>query len=57
MNMTMEQKYHSIMQGLKEARESNNTSAIKRLRNKLTKWQLEYGAYSPITQANYNRYE
>ena len=55
--MTMEQKYHTILNALKEARETNNTAAIKRLRNKLNKWQLEYGAYAPITQANFHRYD
>lgn len=53
----MVEKYNVIINALKEANAKGDLKAIKRLRNKLTKWQLSYGAYAPITSNNYNKYD
>jgi hypothetical protein len=55
--MTMEQKYYNIKQELKNANNNLDFKAIKRLQNKLTKWQQAYGAYAPITQTNFHKYD
>jgi hypothetical protein len=44
----MNQRYEYIINKIKEAREANNTKQLKLWRNKLTKWQQEYGAYAPV---------
>lgn len=44
----MNQRYNLIISKIEEARETNNKKQLKLWRNKLNKWQLEYGSYSPV---------
>lgn len=53
----MTEKYYQIQSDLREANKSGDLKKIKRLRNKLTKWQIAYGAYAPITQENCHKYD
>lgn len=44
----MVQKYTKIVQKIREARSAGNQRQLKLWRNKLEKWQNEYGTYAPI---------
>jgi hypothetical protein len=44
----MNQRYELIISKIQEARQTENKRQLKLWRNKLEKWQQEYGAYSPI---------
>jgi hypothetical protein len=44
----MRERYEYIIRKIAEARENDNKRQLKLWRNKLEKWQLEYGAHSPI---------
>lgn len=44
----MHAEYDRIISRIKQAREANDMKSVKRWRNKLEKWQLQYGAYAPI---------
>jgi hypothetical protein len=44
----MNQRYDLIISKINEAWETGNKKQLKLWRNKLTKWQIEYGANSPI---------
>lgn len=53
----MHERYHNIKLKIKLAEEAGNAKQIKLWRNKLKKWQLEYGAYQPVTLNYVNRME
>lgn len=44
----MHERYEKIMLKINEAKETGNSKQLKLWRNKLTKWQQQYGAYAPI---------
>lgn len=44
----MEKRYYEIVAKIEEARKVGDLKGIRRWRNKLEKWQGEYGAYAPI---------
>jgi hypothetical protein len=43
-----ESRYNLIISKIKAARESDNKRSLTLWKNKLSKWQREYGAYQPI---------
>ena len=42
------ERYELIVANINKARAAGNKRALKLWRNKLEKWQLAYGAYTPI---------
>lgn len=46
--MDFNEKYYYIKNKLNLAHKENNKRKITIWKNKLEKWQLEYGAYAPI---------
>lgn len=42
------QQYNKIINNIEQAKLKGNSRKYNLWRNKLEKWQLEYGAYQPI---------
>ena len=48
----MRERYNHIQQKIKEAQANENWKSVRLWRNKLEKWQNEYGAYAPIVMGS-----